>query len=126
MTIMDQPLQQYRFAIKFTLRDEPDSTFHRSSSETYDPDILTRNVKSMNFDRAGKVFELIFMIPEKLAIEFETMIELLGSFNIIYLNGNDEVCGAKHFDIEKIIRSYTEFNYSSSNFVELQMSGIYK
>jgi hypothetical protein len=126
MTAMEQPLQQFHFLIKFSLRDEPDSTFRRLSSETYDPAILTRNVKSMSFDRAGKVFELVFMIPEKHATEFEVLIELLGSFDVIYLSAKDEICGTKHFDIEKIIRSFTEFSYGSSNFVELQMSGIYK
>lgn len=124
--IIDQPLQQFHFIVKFTLRDDPDSTFHRLSSEAYDPSILTRNVKLVNFDRATKVFEIVFMIPEKQAIEFETLIEMLGSFDVVYLSAKDEICGTKNFEIERVIRSFTEFSYSSTNFVELQMSGIYK
>lgn len=124
--MMDQSFQQFHFVVKFTIKDDPDCTFNRLSSESYNPNILTRNVLSMNFDRAAKIFEMVFVIPIMYAQEFEVLIESITSFDTIYLDGNDIGHNTVHFDIEKIIRSYTELNYASAASAELHLSGIYK
>lgn len=123
---IDTPLQKYRFHVLFFSKNDIDLTEKKLKCQTLSNDILTRNVTSCSFDRAKKSFSLNLRIPVEHVTEFDILVQFLDAFELKVVDGNFNCMTSYNFIIDKILTSYTEFDYHSVECAELKITGIYK